>query len=272
MKKAEIRAILLDYMGSDLTVVNAARASFDKESAFIISPSGPPYPGARVQTRCGGPESYLTEADAKLIRFLARGYRTNEWSELLGHLRSSVDDAEHLERLLLRYKSRAQHWAPFAHPQVQLRVSMPIFLARQMAKHQVGGTWSEVSRRYVEGDRRYWFPREWHVRPADVKQGTGAPVDDQESVSVLAERATMRADVTYETLRAAGVAPEEARIVLPQNLMTTVIWTGSLLFWSRVCIQRTDSHAQLAAQELGRKISSLLEPIFPVSWAELVAL
>ena len=246
----KIYAEYLDHMGSDLTVVNAARASFGKES------------------------TEFTDADANLIRYLATGYRTSEWEEFLDEVVSLVElggAREELTKLLHGYKRRAQHWAPFAHPHVQIRIQVPIFLARQFVKHQIGGVWSEESRRHISDEPGVWFPDEWHSRPEDIKQGSGGLVDDNGdySPSSGARASTHEALRHYRWMLAAGVAPEEARIVLPLNTMTTVVWTGSLLFWSRVCNQRVDPHAQLAAQELGRLIASIVGPLFPVSWEAL---
>lgn len=259
MKTAQITATYMSHMGTDLTVVNAARASFDKESDWETNADG----------TYAGPVNRLKPADSKLIRFLARGYRTEEWGVLVDAFAANGDHAS-TERALLEFKNKAQHWAPFAHPQLQMRVKMPIFLARQMVKHQVGGVWSEVSRRYVTDEPEFWFPKVWHTRPADVKQGSGDAVGDQRLAHLEAEAAVSVALSAYRGLLQQGVAPEEARIVLPQNTMTTVVWTGSLLFWARVCTQRLDGHAQLAAQELARKIEAIVQPRFPVSWSELV--
>ena len=133
--------------------------------------------------------------------------------------------------------------------------------------------WSEESRRYISDEPGVWFPEEWHTRPDDIKQGSGmvlGPKVFQDELSDRAEKVVVHALDTYDDLVNSGVAPEEARIILPLNMMTTVTWTGSLLFWSRVCNQRVDSHAQKAAQELGKKISDIAQPLFPVSWAALV--
>jgi thymidylate synthase (FAD) len=267
IKIVESSATYLDRMGSDLTVANAARASFDKESGWMGGTLGPPYAGAVAQKHVGH-STYLREADAKLLRFLARGYRTDEWDGLVRLITSTTID--HAEQLLLQFRDKAQHWAPFAHPHIQLRLEMPVFLARQFVKHQVGGVWSEMSRRYVSDGLEFWFPQTWHTRPEDIKQGSGEAVANQAFCSATAIRVTEQAAAAYSTLLAEGVTPEEARIVLPLNLMTTVVWTGSLLFWARVVNQRVDPHAQLAAQELGRKISAQIEPYYPVSWRELV--
>jgi thymidylate synthase (FAD) len=221
----------------------------------------------------------LKPADANLIRFLATGFRTSEWDGFLDQIINTVIHMEHegtvetakeeLTAMLRAYKRKPQHWAPFGHPHVQIRVSMPIFLARQFVKHQVGGVWSEVSRRYISDEPGVWFPAEWHTRPEDIKQGSGGPVDRQDYCRNIATNSTDSALETYQDLLGLGVAPEEARIVLPLNMMTTVVWTGSLLFWSRVNNLRVDDHAQLAAQELGKLIAAIVEPLYPTSWKEL---
>lgn len=265
MNIQQISATYMDHMGSDLTVVNAARASFDKESTWE--------PGSILQEDGG---RRLKQSDANLIRFLATGYRAREWAEFLQAIHQACmasndsGDTSDLELLLRAYKNRPQHWAPFAHPHLQLRMTIPMFLARQFVKHQVGAVWSEESRRYVSDEPAVWFPQEWHTRPEDIKQGSGELVELQEEAQIIASHSTQIALNSYDDLLAGGVAPEEARTVLPLNTMTTVVWTGSLLFWSRVANQRVDAHAQLAAQELGKKISAIVQPRFPVSWAALV--
>lgn len=260
MKTAPITAHYMSHHGDDLLVVNAARASFEKESWWA---------DAEKLT--------LKEGDAGLIRYLASGYRTQEWDEFLGdivgaaRMFSTGAAKDTIAGLLRQYKRRAQHWAPFGHPHLTLRVTMPIFLARQYVKHQVGGTWSEASRRYISDEPSYYFPRLWHTRPDDVKQGSGEIVYDQDGVDSLARGAVEGANGCYLDLLDEGVAPEEARMILPLNMMTTVVWTGSLLFWSRVYNQRIDGHAQLAAQELARKIGDIVGPRYPASWEALTA-
>ena len=262
MNQQQIFAEYLDHMGSDLSVVNAARASFGKESDWVDESEHWERPGARLA---------LKPADANLIRFLATGYRTKEWDEFLRQVTQSAltGNSEGLTTLLHAYRRKAQHWAPFAHPHIQIRVRMPLFLARQFVKHQIGGVWSEESRRYISDEPGVWFPDEWHTRPEDIKQGSGGLVENQSAARGIADNATYTSLEAYSALMAWDVAPEEARIVLPLNTMTTVVWTGSLLFWSRVCNQRVDSHAQLAAQELGKLISGIVGPLYPVSWKEL---
>lgn len=256
MKVGQISVQYLDHMGDDLTVVNAARASFDKESTWVLDPEH-----GRV----------LKPADKNLIQFLARGFRTGEWDELADTL-LMAESRHQVQALLRQYKKHAQHWAPFAHPHVSLRLHMPVFAARQYVKHQIGGTWSEVSRRYVSDEPEFWFPNEWHNRPENIKQGSGDAVLNQGRVQQMAERVVNEALYVYRGMLMEGVAPEEARMILPLNHMTTVVWTGSLLFWSRVYNQRADAHAQKAAtQEIAQRIGEIMSALFPTSWQELTA-
>ena len=283
MKTKQIRVEYLDHLGTDLTVVNAARGSFGKESGWNVEHKVHPHPNdpeasvfSKIRT--------LKPADAKLINYLATGYRTSEWDELLWEIRAAVmhGNPADLTEILHTYKRKAQHWAPFAHPQLQIRMSLPIFLARQFVKHQVGAVWSEESRRYISDEPGVWFPKEWHTRPEDIKQGSEGPIThmtwndggdvEREEIDPIVRELTAQQLHAYMQMVEGGVAPEEARIVLPLNTMTTVTWTGSLLFWSRVCNQRVDSHAQLAAQELGRLIADIVQPLYPVSWKALTGI
>lgn len=272
MNIEQIKVEYIDHMGDDLTVVNAARTSFGRESTWDY---GPPTEHLGYNNEVSyRQEKVLNPADANLIRYLATGYRTKEWDEFLDEIRDAVINGSpaDLTDLLNAYKRRAQHWAPFAHPHLSLRMKLPMFLARQFVKHKIGSVWSEESRRYISDEPGIWFPDEWHSRPEDVKQGSGhvlGPRVFQDELHDRAEKVVVHALDTYNDLLRSGVAPEEARAILPLNTMTTVTWTGSLLFWSRVCNQRVDSHAQLAAQELGRQIADIIRPRFPVSWAAL---
>ena len=273
MNVEQIRAEYIDHMGDDLMVVNAARTSFGKESDWVPPNTATGYT--------------LKPEDANLIRYLATGYRTREWEGLLDKIMMDCLNVatcyetkrKKLTELLHAYKRRAQHWAPFAHPHLSLRMQLPMFLARQFVKHQIGGVWSEESRRYISDEPGVWFPDEWHGRPEDIKQGSEGRIThmtwndggdvEREEIDPIVRELTAQQLHAYMQMVEGGVAPEEARIVLPLNTMTTVTWTGSLLFWSRVCNQRVDSHAQLAAQELGKKIAAIVQPHFPVSWAAL---
>lgn len=206
---------LVDYMGSDLTVVNAARVSFKKN------------------------KDSLDEKDVKLIKYLATH----------------------------------KHWTPFAHPQVTLHVKAPVFVARQLFKHKVGTTENEVSRRYVDDKPEFYTPSLWRKRPDDsIKQGSSNDeVENPESVDDFYKKAIDLCQQAYEYSIMSGVAPEIARGILPQSMMTEWYWTVSLATAARIFNQRADSHAQAESQEYAWAIDTLLAPLFPFSWEALVA-
>ena len=215
---------LLDSMGTDLSVVNAARVSFDKESTWKWENDW--------EHDCE-----LHEKDAKLIGYLAKN----------------------------------QHWTPFAHTAIKFRITMPIYVARQLAKHQVGGVVNEVSRRYVSDPPVLEIATEWRKSAENVKQGSAdelvcmdAPMSEQ-ILEVMVSCLTL-----YEDLLLKGVCPEQARMVLPLCSETTWIWTGSLVFFARVCKLRLDPHAQKETRYIAREISQAIEEIFPVSWKALM--
>lgn len=251
MNIEKIKVEYTDHMGSDLKVVNCARASFDKTSELDKA-------------------GKLKQSDVSLINFLARGYRTAEWDALIDEV-MGAGHCDEVASILRQYKASAVHFAPFCHCSVTLRLTIPVFTARQLVKHQIGMTWSEVSRRYVSDEPSFWFPEVWHTRPEDVKQGSGGALESQALVDARAKQAVQMALDTYLEMLAKGVAPEEARTILPLNHMTTVVWTGTLLAWTRVCNQRLDPHAQLASQEAAKGIQDIVKPLFPVSWDALVA-
>lgn len=279
MKVENINSEYIMHMGDDLNVVNNARVSFDKESKWVPDPHahfGEP----------GDDRLQLSAADQGLIRFLATGFRKSEWNEMIQGVRSMSDLEIH--KLFLKLRRHATHWAPMAHPHVQLRVVMPIFLARQYVKHQVGLVISEVSRRYIDDEPTFWFPEGWRARPeGGIKQGSSGSLvtevkgwvyvgdgkrEDGKSTTphTLSEDNTEGALGTYLDMIEAGVAPELARINLTQNMMVSWRWTGSLAAFARVCQQRCDDHAQKEAQILGHQISEIMSGLFPVSWDAMV--
>lgn len=213
---------LIDHMGSDLTVVNAARVSFSKQSSYDYDPHEQVW--------------HLKDTDERLIAYLARH----------------------------------GHWSPFAHPQITLRIKAPLFVARQLQKHQVGLSWNEVSRRYVDSEPEFAFPV-FRKRADNVKQGSSNefPENLERCEQVYLYVQTI-AEQAYKYLLKNDVAPELARMVLPQSMMTEWFWTGSLYAFSRVVKQRLDPHAQRETQEIAKQIAKIIKPLFPVSWKELV--
>jgi thymidylate synthase (FAD) len=228
MKIAKQSVELLETMGSDLSVVNAARVSFHKESTLEYDL----WIGDRPQG-----EGSLSEKDQKLIGYLANH----------------------------------NHWSPFAHTSLQFRIKAPIFVARQLVKHQVGGVWNEVSRRYVDDEPEFYFPDVWRGKPVNAKQGSDGEVDIYLCRGMGPEEATQDSLNAYMTMLEIGVAPEQARMILPQNTMTEWIWTGSLMFFARVCKQRLDSHAQAETREIAQMINDQIPEEFQHSWKALMA-
>ena len=171
---------------------------------------------------------------------------------------------------LINYLATHNHWTPFSHPQITLRETVPIFVARQRFKHMVGFTYNEVSRRYVDDTPEFFMPEVWRSRPeGSMKQGSGDahPRSDTwvNSYNSFIEL-TLR---QYEAMIKDGVAPEQARMVLPQSMMTSYYVTGSLAAFARAFKQRIDAHAQVEIQELAKQWGEIIQPLFPVSWAAL---
>lgn len=240
---------LIDRMGSDLTVVNAARVSFDKESEWEQVCCGVGIQeGFSAPECCGIPDLTLSEKDSKLIRYLAKH----------------------------------NHFTPFTHPQITLRETVPIFVARQRFKHVVGFTYNEVSRRYVDDEPEFFTPEVWRSRPeGSVKQGSGEGkvkkiliMNAVESFECDLENAYQlhceEALNFYKAILKAGGAPEQARMVLPQSMYTSYYVTGSLAAFARFYKQRIDVHAQKEIQELAERVGEIIAPMFPVSWRSLV--
>lgn len=208
---------LIDKMGTDCTIVNAARISFGKQV------------------------TEMGEKDAKLISYLAKN----------------------------------KHWTPFAHAQLTLHIKMPIFVARQYMKSYVGVVYNEISRRYVDEQPEFYEPEydQWRARPeASIKQGSGLSVDHEtgNACSSDAYSAMELCTKIYINLLKNGVAPEQARIVLPVSMYTEVWATMSLQAAARIVGLRKDPHAQLEIQHYAGAMDEIIRPLFPVSWAALM--
>lgn len=205
---------LLGTFGDDITVVNAARVSFSKESQS------------------------MTHGDVKLIKYLAKH----------------------------------NHTSPFFHPQIRLRLKMPIFVAREWFRHTVGFARNEVSRRYVDTEPECYIPDCNSIRERDSNKKQGSKltaVDNAEYAKECIFDLTHSAVDTYNALLAAKVAPEVARMVLPQSMYTEFIETASLYAYARLCKLRLSSDAQYEIRIYAEAVSSLLEKAFPVSWSAL---
>ena len=227
---------LMDRMGTDLTVCNAARVSFNKESDWgldfdaIERLKSCPYNKDDVRL--------LKEKDEKLIRYLAKH----------------------------------NHWTPFAHPQITLRVKAPVSIRTQFFKHKQGFVENEISRRYVSYEPEFYSPT-WRGKPTDgAKQGSEDFITEETRTNLydaIYRESYETALHVYNTLIEKGIAPEQARFVLPQGMYTEWYWTGSLAAFARFYKQRKDDHAQWEIREYANAVGKIIEPYFPVSWKHL---
>lgn len=218
---------ILDSMGDDLAVVNAARVSFDKESEWD-------WDGDWVG------DWKLHDKDVKLIEYLAKH----------------------------------GHWTPFSHCYAKFRIKAPLFVRSQLFKHKVGLTENEVSRRYVDSEPEFYVPEKWRKRADNVKQGSSNVAVDlkpcgHNGFKVGPKEAIEFCLVLYNDMLRQGVCPEQARMVLPQSMMTEWIWSGSVSAFARVYKQRTSEHAQSETRTVAYAIGNELRERFPASWAAL---
>jgi thymidylate synthase (FAD) len=215
-----IKATYIDHMGSDLSVVNAARVSFGKESDW-------------EQTNKNEPPR-LSQRDVKLVRYLALH----------------------------------KHFSPFGHAFCTWHVKAPVFVARQLVKHKFL-RWNEISRRYVDDNIEFYEPKEWRGRSADKKQGSEGAVKLEGVDEQIVDDYTEEALTAYQVLLEAGVAPEQARMVLPQSTMTEWYWSGSLDAFADMCNLRCKSDTQLETRLVADQIDGMMADLFPVSWTAL---
>ena len=183
-----------------------------------------------------------------------------------------VDTFTDRDAKLIQYLVKHEHVSPFFHPQVRFRLRMPIWMAREWFRHTVGFARNEVSRRYVDDAPTFHFPAAIRTRAANKKQGSGDGVHpDSDKLlddMMFACKGSLFQYMNYIEL---GVPPEQARMVLPQNMMTEFIETGSLAAYARLCGLRMGPDAQQEIQEVAQKVSEALAVAFPVSWKALTA-
>jgi len=173
---------------------------------------------------------------------------------------------------LIQYLVKHEHTSPFFHPQARFRLRMPIWMAREWFRHTVGFARNEVSRRYVDDPPTFFVPAELRTRAANKKQGSNDDVHpNNEILQKLIAAETKSAVTMYQALLDQHVAPEQARMILPQCMMTEFIETGSLAAYARLCGLRTGPDAQQEIQEVAQKVSEVLAVAFPVSWKALSA-
>jgi thymidylate synthase (FAD) len=218
-----IEVTYIDHMGSDLSVVNAARVSFGKKSELVEGTVKQDEQGEYL-------EMVLSERDTKLIRYLAKH----------------------------------KHISPFGHCFASFHVKAPVFVARQLVKHKFL-RWNEVSRRYVDDEPEFYLPDQWRGRSKDKKQGSDGTVQ-----TFVSDWDTYNHSLKiYKDLLKDGVCPEQARMVLPQSMMTEWYWSGSLDAFADMCTLRCKPDTQYESQLVANQIDDMMSEKFPVSWEAL---
>jgi thymidylate synthase (FAD) len=212
-----MKAEYIDHMGSDASVVKAARVSFAAD--------GLEFDGGR---------------DSGLINYLAKHH----------------------------------HWTPFAHTSITVRMTAPVPIRTQCFKHKVGFSENEESRRYISSSPKFFIPQQFRKHPeGSVKQGSGEdmhPTGNKYWRRHFQSNNSMCLD-SYEMAIAGGMCPEQARFLLPQGMVVSWYWTGSLSAYARFFTQRTDPHAQQEIKILALEVGEILKPLYPVSWGALTS-
>lgn len=252
-----MKAQYLNHYLTDQDVANFARQSFAKLA-----------------------ENFTPEQNHNLIRFLARGMQSGDWEKLIDELQEQAQGFNHnqqaadarrqsLKDLAVYLRKIPEHWVPFGHPHISLRMQAPIPIRVQCFKHKIGFVESEESRRYISSRPEVFMLPYFRAKAANVKQGSGDMHPNSDFWLDEYAMSTRKAVQLYEDMILAGVCPEQARFVLPQGCEVNWVWTGSLYAYANAYNQRSDSHAQREIQDLFKQIDEIIAPLYPVSWAAL---
>lgn len=216
MSQNQITAELLDYMGDDLAVANAARVSFNKESEWEVLCDGNCF-----TCDCEGVTTKLKDSDAKLINYLAK----------------------------------YDHWTPFAHTALKFRCSAPVPIRTQAFKHKIGMVENEESRRYISSTPEIYIPEFFRAKPeGSIKQGSGGEHEFSKCWLNSYKEVVKEAVATYEDMIADNICPEQARFVLPQGAIVNWIWTGNLVSFANFYNKRTEATAQYEVKMLAESV------------------
>jgi thymidylate synthase (FAD) len=233
---SQIEVNYIDHCGSDLTTVNAARVSFGKKS-------------------------HCTET---------------KWVEM-GDWSGDMPVVDERDTKLIKYLAKHKHISPFGHAFASFHIKAPIFVARQLVKHKFL-RWNEISRRYVDDEPEFYVPQTWRGRSADKKQGSSDTTVGflrmqgfgEQSVNDGTFKHQMHSLDLYRDMITAGVAPEQARMVLPQSTMTEWYWSGSLDAFADMCRLRCKEDTQYESRLVADQVSTIMQDLYPVSWAALM--
>ena len=239
---SQIKVTYIDHCGSDLTTVNAARVSFGKKSE-------------------------LETLTLSYQEFNEGNY--TDWEEgcWFTHPYYGVEVSKLSDRdtKLINYLAKHKHLSPFGHAFASFHVKAPIFVARQLVKHKFL-RWNEISRRYVDEEPEFYVPDVWRRRSEDKKQGSEGVVNPDYNPQYLDQRIK----AAYLKALDMGVAPEQARMILPQSTMTEFYWSGSLDAFADMCKLRCAPDTQYESRVVANQISEVMGKLYPVSWAALM--
>lgn len=243
-----MKAEYIDHYLSDKDVANFARQSFAKLA-----------------------DNFTKEQNNKLIQFLARGMQSGDWEKLLEEMKpdSALINRKDAHDLAVYLRKIPEHWVPFGHPHISLRMQAPIPIRVQCFKHKIGFVESEESRRYISSTPDLYVPGVFRAKAANVKQGSADAHPDSDTFRGAYEAVCNEAIDLYEDMIKNGICPEQARFVLPQGCEVNWVWTGSLYAFANFYNQRSDSHAQKEIQQLADQVDRIIAPLYPVSWAAL---
>ena len=254
MPDEQIKVTYEQHSGNDLTCVNAARVSFGKRSSMIEDEHG---------------VWRLKEGDKRLIQFLARGYTQDDYEIFMSDTLLNAD-YEDLEKVMWEFRDKGEHKSPFNHCFATFVVDAPMYVARQLVKHEYM-PWNEMSGRYIELDNMF-TPSAYRSKVRDKKQGSGANIKDADHFALKALFTTQNHEAyqAYKDAIAYGLCEEQARGLLPLNTMTTWWWSGSLGAFAKMCRLRLAPDAQYESRLVAQQISNKMLELYPVAWKSLV--
>ena len=255
--------------GSDLSIVNAARRSFNTRSEW--EKDCLPYGGAVDEFGCKFHDKVLKPKDKRLLEFLARGMTAEDFQKFIDNVPAPDTEGheKELKEMLWQWRNTPTHDTPFNHTFISFEVQAPIFVRAQLVKHEYL-IMSEFSRRYITDDVTFYEPDVWRKAAENKKQGSSSEsihswhVED--SVMALGENALS----VYKDLLKEGVAPEQARMLLPQSTMTEWTWSGTLGAFAKMCTLRLHPEAQYEARLVAEQVYGYLKEYYPVGAKALV--
>lgn len=249
MPANQIKVELIDHMGTDLTVCNAARVSFDKNSEWDVL----------ILT--------YEEYEVQESSLLEQGWSVYEefWDPYFGY---ELRRLKEKDKKLIQYLAKHVHLSPFGHCFASFRITAPVFVARQLVKHEYLRM-NEISRRYVDTPPEFYTPDVWRGKPDDRKQGSSGVVQLADVYQGQLKLSAREALSTYNMLLKAGVAAEQARMILPQSMMTSWYWSGSMDAFANMCHLRCKEDTQYETRLVANQIDDIMSGIYPVSWEAL---